>query len=106
MNLERTPTIYQMMTFPSFPSQEKRYYSLMVNHELKKINDDDFLSTNGTEVCELVGAYLLILWKVMITKENQGFSRDDGLGMFKNISEPKVEIKEKRYLKTMDYQSL
>ena len=73
LNLERTPTIYQMMTFPSFPSQEKRYYSLMVNHELKKINDDDFLSTNGAEVCELVGTYLLILWKVIITKENQGF---------------------------------
>ena len=50
---------------------------------------------DGVEVCELVGTYLLNKLKVAIAKENMGLYRDDGLGIFKNMSGPEVERKKK-----------
>ena len=37
LNLKRKSTNYQMMKFPSLCNQEKHYYSVMVNHGLKKM---------------------------------------------------------------------
>ena len=48
---------------------------------------------DGAEVCELVGTYLLNQLKVVIAKENMRLCRDDGLGIFKNMSRPEVEEK-------------
>ena len=54
---------------------------------------------DGVEVCELVGTYLLNKLKVAIAKEIMGLYRDDGLGIFKNMSGPEVERKKKELAK-------
>ena len=47
---------------------------------------------DGAEVCELVGTFLL--YKLSLKYKNIGLCRDDGLAIFKNISEPKsVKLK-------------
>ena len=51
------------------------------------------------EVSELVGTYLLKQLKVSIAKENRGFYRDYGLGIFKNMSRPEVGRKIKETVK-------
>ena len=55
--------------------------------------------SNGAEVCELVGTYLLNKLKVVIAKENMGLYRDDSLGIFQNMSGPEVERKKKELVK-------
>ena len=50
-------------------------------------------------VCELVGTYLLNQLKVAIAKENMGLYRDNGLGIFRNMSGPEVERKKKELVK-------
>ena len=66
---------------------------------VKKDDEDDFDVPmgcyDGAEVCELVVTYLLNQLKVVIEKENIELYRDDGLGMFKNMSGPEVERKKK-----------
>ena len=47
----------------------------------------------------MVGTYLLNQLKVLVAKENMGLYRDDGLGIFKNMSGPEVERKKKELLK-------
>ena len=54
---------------------------------------------DGTEICELIGAYLLYQINNVISKENIGFYRDDGLGIFRNISGPEVERRKKDLLR-------
>ena len=48
-------------------------------------------SYDGTEVCELVGLYLLNLLTNEFGKNNNRFIRDDGLSSFQNISGPDSE---------------
>ena len=48
---------------------------------------------DGTEIRKLVGTYLLNQLKVVIVKEIMRLYRDNGLGIFKNMSGPKVERK-------------
>ena len=66
---------------------------------VKKDDEDDFDVPmgcyDGAEVCELVGIYLLNQLQVVIAKENMRLFRDDGLGIFKNMSGPEVERKKK-----------
>ena len=50
---------------------------------------------NGGEICELIGTYLLYQINNIISKENIGLYRDDGLGIFRNMSGPEVERKKK-----------
>ena len=52
-----------------------------------------------TEVCELVGTYLLNQLKVVIAKENMGLYRDNGLDIFKDMSGPEVERNKKELVK-------
>ena len=65
---------------------------------IKKSGEENFdLSMgcyDGTEVCELVGTYILNKLKNVTNKENIGLYRDDGLGIFQNI--PKIEIERKK----------
>ena len=67
----------------------------MVNQD----DEDDFdVPTgcyDGAEVCKIFGTYFLNQMKVFIVKENMGLYRDGGLGIFKNMSGPKVERKKK-----------
>ena len=50
---------------------------------------------DGAECCELVGAYILNLLGEFIDKGNIGLYRDDGLGVFENLSGPQIERKRK-----------
>ena len=47
------------------------------------------------EVCELVGTYILTQLDTVFKNENIGFYRDDGLGIFRNLSGPAIERKRK-----------
>ena len=51
---------------------------------------------DGAEVCELVGSYMLIQLTHYVNKESIGLYRDDGLGVFPNISKPEIERKKKQ----------
>ena len=70
---------------------------------VEKDDEDDFDIPmgcyNGAELCELVGTYVLNQLKVVVAKENMGLYRDDGLGIFKNMSGPEVERKKKELVK-------
>ena len=57
-------------------------------------------------MCKLVGTYLLNQLKVVIAKENMGLYRDDGLGIFKNMSGPEVERKKKEIVKIFENNGL
>ena len=67
---------------------------------VKKDDEDDFDVPmgcyNGAEVCKVVGTYLLNQLQAVIAKENMVIYRDDGLSIFKNMSEPEVERKKKQ----------
>ena len=47
------------------------------------------------EVCELVGTYILSQSNTVFENENVDLYRDDGLGIFRNLSGPEVERKRK-----------
>ena len=55
---------------------------------------------NGTEVCELVGTYILNKLKDVTNKENIGLYRDDGLGILQNCG---LSITIKCNLKSIDF---
>ena len=66
---------------------------------VKKTGNEDFDVPkgcyNGAEVCELVGSFILNKLTPIINKSNMGFYRDDGLGIFQNVSKPEIERKKK-----------
>ena len=59
-------------------------------------------SYDGTEVCELVGAFLLNNLSHIIDKTSVGLYRDDGLGVSKSHSGPEIERKRKEIIKTFN----
>ena len=54
---------------------------------------------DGAEVSELLGSYILIQRTHCVNKESIGLYRDDGLGVFPNISKPEIERKKKQTIK-------
>ena len=54
---------------------------------------------DGAEKCESIGIYLLYQIYNVISKENIGLYIDNGLGIFRNMSGPKVERKKKDPIK-------
>ena len=54
---------------------------------------------DGAECCELVGAYILNLLGECMDKNSIGLYRDDGLGVFENLSGPQIERKKTNILK-------
>ena len=69
---------------------------------LKKSGNEEFDVPvgcfDGAEVCKLVGVYVLHLLKTVMTKENVGLYRDDGLGILQNSSGPEIERKRKQII--------
>ena len=50
--------------------------------------------------CELVGTFILNkISPIMHEQNNVGLYRDDGLGMFRNLSRPNIERKKKEIIK-------
>ena len=56
-------------------------------------------SSDGAELCELVGLYLLDLLTKEFGKQNIDLYRDDGLSCFENISGPDSEKIKKKLFK-------
>ena len=54
---------------------------------------------DGAELCELVGSFILNKLISIINKSNIGLYRDDGLGIFQNVSKPEIERKKKAGVK-------
>ena len=57
---------------------------------------------DGAEVCELVGSFILNKLTSIINKSNIGLYRDDGLGIFYNVSKPEIERKKKAMIKVFN----
>ena len=51
------------------------------------------------EVCELAAPFILIKLISIINKYNIGLYRDDGLGIFQNVSKPEIYRKKKARVK-------
>ena len=70
---------------------------------VKKSGTEDFdVPTgcyDGTEVCELVGSFMLNQLKHDMNKESIGLYRDDGLGVSHNIPKTEIERKKKQIVK-------
>ena len=55
-------------------------------------------SFDGSEVCELVGTYMLSQITMVIRSSDIGLYRDDGLGVMKRLGKPEIERKKKRII--------
>ena len=50
-------------------------------------------SFDGAEVCELVGTHILRRLNTGFENKNMGLYRDNGVGIFRNLSGPEIEKK-------------
>ena len=70
---------------------------------MKKNGEEDFdvpMGCNdGVEICETTGCYILHQLGSIINKNSCGLYRDDGLGIFENLSGPQIESKRKQIIK-------
>ena len=77
---------------------------------VKRSGNEDFDvpmgSYDGTEVCELVGAFLLNNLSHAFDKTCVGLYRDDGLGVFKSHSGPESARKRKEIIKIFNTYNL
>ena len=80
--------------------------TLLFNNEIpwvKKEGNENFDVSmgcyDGSEVCEIVGSYLLNLLCEILDKEQVGLYRDDGLAVVKHLSGPQIEQKRKNIIK-------
>ena len=55
-------------------------------------------SSDGAEVCELVGTYMLSQISVVIRTSGIGFYRDNDLGVMNRLGKPEIERKKKRII--------
>ena len=72
---------------------------------IKKSGDEDFDVPmgcfNGAEICELGGTYIQSKLTKIMNKEDVRLYRDDGFGIFKNMSRPEIERKKKAIIKVL-----
>ena len=54
---------------------------------------------DDAKVCELDGLFILYELTSMFNKSDIGLYRDDGLGIFQNVSKPEIERKKKAIVK-------
>ena len=95
IELERKSTIFSIDETSIIIQSRKTF--LLSDGELwiRKDDEDDFDVPmgchNGAELREMVARNLLNQLNAVITKENIGLCREDGLGIFKNMSGPEVK---------------
>ena len=63
---------------------------------VKKLGNENF---DGAELCELVGSFILNKLTSLVNKSDIGLYRDDGLGIFYNVSKPEIQRKKKATVK-------
>ena len=72
---------------------------------IKKSGDEDFDVPmgcfNGAEICELGGTYIQSKLTKIMNKKDVRLYRDDGFGIFKNMSRPEIERKKKAIIKVL-----
>ena len=56
---------------------------------------------NGSEVCELIGIFMVSLLSKHTNKNHIGLHRDDGLAILKNTSDPEAEKLKKKLQKLL-----
>ena len=68
----------------------------------KKNSEADFDvpmgSYDGTELCELVGAFMLSELREVIEKSDIGLYRDDGLGVMRRLGKPEINRRKKKII--------
>ena len=73
---------------------------------IKKSGDEDFDVTvgcfDGPEICKLVGTYIQSKLTNIMSKGDVGLYRDDGLGIFRNISRLEIERKKKAIVQVFE----
>ena len=55
-------------------------------------------SFHGAELCELVGLYLMTKIEPLLSKENFGIYRDDGLAVIPNLPDVEMERLKKTFM--------
>ena len=55
---------------------------------------------DGAEICELVEIFILNKLSNIIDKNRTGLYHDDGLGVFDKLSEPQIEQRKNKIIKT------
>ena len=70
---------------------------------MKKLGNESFEVPmgcyNDAELCELVGSFILNKLPSIVNKFDIGLYRADGLGIFYNVSKPKIETQNKAIVK-------
>ena len=81
--------------------------TLLFHHEepwMKK-NEEEYFDVpmgchDGAEICELVRTFVLNKISLIMREQNNvGLYRDDGLGIFRNLSRPNIGRKKKKIIK-------
>ena len=57
---------------------------------------------DGTEVCELVGSYILQQLSQLLKHQSVGLYRDDGIAILKGLSGPEIETIKKKVTKVFN----
>ena len=95
IELERKSTIFSIDETSIIIQSRKTFLLSDGEPWIRKDDEDDFDVLmgchNGAELREMVARNLLNQLNVVITKENIGLCREDGLGIFKNMSGPEVK---------------
>ena len=65
--------------------------TLLFSKESNKDFDVTMGSFDGTEICELVGPYILYILSTKYGGNHNGLYRNDGLACFENVCDPKVD---------------
>ena len=99
------------MVYQSICRLEKPFFLKVRHPGLKRVVDEDFDVPvgcfDGAEICELVGTYIQSKLTNIMSKEDVELYRDNGLGIFRNISRLEIERKKKAIVKVFekcDYQ--
>ena len=62
-------------------------------------------SFDGTEICELVGPYILYILSTKYGGNHNGLYRNDGLACFENVCDPKVDPVRKQIPKQIELEN-
>ena len=65
--------------------------TLLFNKEGNKDFDVTMGSFDGTEICELVGLYILYILSTKYGRNHNGLYRNDELACFENVWDPKAD---------------
>ena len=109
LNLHDNSSRFLIMIYRSLCRPKKPLLFESTTAWIKESGDEDFEIPmgcfNGAEISELVRTHIESKLINIMNKEDVRLYHDDGLGIFKNISRPETEMKNKNIVfKNVDYQ--